>query len=70
MKNEFVKETYGAEADSEPIVVQLSRSQIKQMAEMAEHFSEIGNFELHIEGDQKSLRFVLGLDNDSKGKTK
>jgi hypothetical protein len=40
------------------------------MAEMAEHFSEIGNFELHIEGDQKTLRFVLALDNEAKGKTK
>jgi hypothetical protein len=67
MKNEFTQDEYG-DKSVESIVVNLTRAQIKQMAEMAEHFSEIGNFELHIEGDQKTLRFVLALDNESKGK--
>jgi hypothetical protein len=69
MKNEFIQDEYGNKP-VEPMVVNLTRVQIKQMAEMAEHFSEIGNFELHIEGDKKTLRFVLGLDDDVKGKTK
>jgi len=69
MKNEFIQDEYGNKP-VEPIVVNLTRAHIKQMAEMAEHFSEIGDFELHIEGDQKTLRFVLALDNEAKGKTK
>jgi len=67
MKNEFIQDEYG-DKPVESIVVNLTRAHIKQMAEMAEHFSEIGDFELHIEGDQKTLRFVLALDNESKGK--
>jgi hypothetical protein len=67
MKNEFTQDEYG-DKPVESIVVNLTRAHIKQMAEMAEHFSEIGDFELHIEGDQKTLRFVLALDNESKGK--
>lgn len=69
MENNFIPDKYG-DSPVEPIVVNLTRAHIKQMAEMAEHFSEIGNFELHIEGDQKTLRFVLALDNEAKGKTK
>ena len=69
MKNEFTQDEYGNKP-VEPIVVNLTRAHIKQMAEMADHFSEIGDFELHIEGDQKTLRFVLALDNEAKGKTK
>jgi hypothetical protein len=69
MKNEFIQDEYG-DKPVESIVVNLTRAHIKQMAEMAEHFSEIGDFELHIEGDQKTLRFVLALDNESKGKIK
>ena len=69
MENNFVQDEYG-DSPIAPIVVNLTRAQIKQIAEMAEHFSEIGNFELHIEGDKKNLRFVLELDDDAKGKTK
>jgi hypothetical protein len=69
MENNFIPDEYG-DSPVAPIVVNLTRAHIKQMAEMAEHFSEIGNFELHIEGDQKTLRFVLALDNEAKGKTK
>jgi hypothetical protein len=69
MKNEFIQDEYG-DSPIASIIVNLTRAQIKQMAEMAEHFSEISNFELHIEGDKKTLRFVLGLDDDANGKTK
>ena len=69
MKNEFTQDEYGNKP-VEPIVVNLTRAHIKQMAEMADHFSEIGDFELHIEGDQKTLRFVLALDDGAKGETK
>ena len=69
MENNFIPDEYG-DRPVAPIVVNLTRAHIKQMAEMADHFSEIGDFELHIEGDQKTLRFVLALDDDAKGKTK
>ena len=69
MENNFIPDNYGDNPEA-PVVVNLTRAQIKQMAEMAEHFSEIGNFELHIDGNKKTLRFVLALDDDAKGKTK
>ena len=60
MKTKFVKETYGAEG--EPTVIRLNRKQVTQMCEIAEHFKEVDNFELHITGDTVQLRFVFGLD--------
>jgi hypothetical protein len=63
---EFVQTTY-----STPTVVHLSRKQIKQMCEMAEHFKDIDDFELHIShesgiGQSMNLRFTLDLAGDSK----
>ena len=63
---EFVQTTY-----STPTVVHLSRKQIKQMCEMAEHFKDINDFELHIShesgiGQSMNLRFTLDLAGDSK----
>jgi hypothetical protein len=62
----FVQTTY-----STPTVVHLSRKQIKQMCEMAEHFKDIDDFELHIShesgiGQSMNLRFTLDLAGDSK----
>ena len=62
----FVQTTY-----STPTVVHLSRKQIKQMCEMAEHFKDINDFELHIShesgiGESMNLRFTLDLAGDSK----
>ena len=62
----FVQTTY-----STPTVVHLSRKQIKQICEMAEHFKDIDNFELHIShesgiGQSMNLRFTLDLAGDSK----
>jgi len=56
---------------STPTVVHLSRKQIKQMCEMAEHFKDIDDFELHIShesgiGQSMNLRFTLDLAGDSK----
>ena len=63
---EFVQTTY-----STPTMVHLSRKQIKQMCEMAEHFKDIDDFELHIShesgiGQSMNLRFTLDLAGDSK----
>lgn len=54
-----------------PTVVHLSRKQIKQICEMAEHFKDIDDFELHIShesgiGQSMNLRFTLDLAGDSK----
>jgi hypothetical protein len=62
----FIPTTY-----STPTVVHLSRKQIKQICEMAEHFKDIDNFELHISheagiGQSMNLRFTLDLAGDSK----
>jgi hypothetical protein len=54
-----------------PTIVHLSRKQIKQICEMAEHFKDIDDFELHIShesgiGQSMNLRFTLDLAGDSK----
>jgi hypothetical protein len=58
---EFVQTTY-----STPTVIHLTRKQIKQMSDMAEHFKDIDDFELHIShesgiGQSMNLRFTLNL---------
>jgi hypothetical protein len=60
----FVQTTYSA-----PAVVHLTRKQIIQMSEMAEHFKDINDFELHISnesgiGSSMTLRFALNLGGD------
>lgn len=61
----FIPTTY-----STPMVINLSRKQIIQMSEMAEHFQDINDFELHIShesgiGSSMSLRFTLNLGGDN-----
>jgi hypothetical protein len=64
-EKEFVQTTY-----STPTVVHLTRKQIKQMCEMAEHFKDINDFELHIShesgiGPSMNLRFSLDLAGEA-----
>jgi len=61
----FVQTTY-----STPTVIHLTRKQIIQMSEMAEHFKDINDFELHINnesgiGPSMTLRFALNLGGDN-----
>jgi hypothetical protein len=65
-EKDFVQTTY-----STPTVIHLTRKQIKQICEMAEHFKDIDDFELHIShesgiGQSMNLRFTLDLAGDSK----
>ena len=65
-KDKFIPTSYAT-----PTVVHLSRKQIKQICEMAEHFKDINDFELHIShesgiGESMNLRFTLDLAGDSK----
>jgi hypothetical protein len=65
-KDKFIPTSYVT-----PTVVHLSRKQIKQICEMADHFKDINDFELHIShesgiGQSMNLRFTLDLDGDSK----
>jgi hypothetical protein len=55
---------------STPSVIHLTRKQIIQMSEMAEHFKDINDFELHIShesgiGPSMTLRFALSLGGDN-----
>jgi hypothetical protein len=64
-EKDFVQTTY-----STPTVVHLTRKQIKQMCEMAEHFKDINDFELHISnksgiGPSMNLRFSLDLAGEA-----
>jgi len=56
-----------------PIVINLTRKQVKQMAEMVDKFSDVENFELHIDNSSGTtainFKFTLELikDKDEAG---
>lgn len=68
MSKEFKKMNYG---EPEEQIIQLSRKQIEQMAQMADHFKEVDDFQLRIVstgGDRQTVHFTFDLDLTNIGK--
>ena len=61
-KSEFKQKRWDV---TPPVVVRLSRKQIKQMSDMIDNFKDIDDFELHVtheSGIGQSMRFRFTLD--------